>query len=113
IAIIAILAGMLLPSLSKAKEAGRRMSCLNNLRQLTFALRFYGDDYDGKFPPRAAGTTNNPRWPELLRVTYHDLRVITCPSDLKPESVTTSTYESDRAPRSFIINGGNDLTDQT
>ncbi len=48
IAIIAILAAMILPALQNAKLKGQRISCLNNLRQMSFARRIYVDDNQGK-----------------------------------------------------------------
>jgi len=44
IAIIAILAALLLPALSAAKEKGRRIQCLNNLKQISMAMLLYADD---------------------------------------------------------------------
>ncbi|MFN7141243.1 MAG: type II secretion system protein, partial [Limisphaerales bacterium] len=62
IAIIAILAGMLLPALSRAKEAGKKISCLNNLRQLGLSTSMYTDENEGFLPPRS----HPNRWPNRL-----------------------------------------------
>ena len=107
IAIIAILASMLLPALSRAKEAGRRISCANGMRQLTLALSLYVDDNDGTFPPRLI--TN--RWPTHLRDGYKSLSLLLCPSDgPNPATFSTDTnnFPADAAPRSYLINGWND-----
>src|SRR2546422_540957 len=51
IAIIAILAGMLLPTLSRAKERSKQSYCLNNLRQMGVAAFMYADDNRDRLPP--------------------------------------------------------------
>lgn len=51
IAIIGILASMMLPSLSGAKQRGKMILCINNLRQMGLAIQMYADDYRGRFPP--------------------------------------------------------------
>jgi len=51
IAIIAILAALLLPSLARAKEEGRRANCISNLKQLTLCWEMYPDDNQGVLAP--------------------------------------------------------------
>lgn len=58
IAIIAILAAMLLPALSKAKARALRLSCVNNLRQLTVAAVLYSVDNNDHIIPNYVGNTN-------------------------------------------------------
>jgi prepilin-type N-terminal cleavage/methylation domain-containing protein/prepilin-type processing-associated H-X9-DG protein len=118
IAIIAILAGMLLPALASAKEAGKKIACLNNTRQLGLAVSMYADDNHGVLPPRAhpvGGNLNHPRWPHRLRPAYQDLRMLLCPSDVpNPASGPDrfgqrDIYPADFAPRSYIYNSWNDF----
>jgi prepilin-type N-terminal cleavage/methylation domain-containing protein/prepilin-type processing-associated H-X9-DG protein len=51
IAIIAILAALLLPSLSRAKDSAWRINCISNLKQLTIAAHVYAGDHDDRIPP--------------------------------------------------------------
>ena len=50
IAIIALLAAVLLPALQRARESGRRVKCVGNLRQVALATQMYMDDNQGRFP---------------------------------------------------------------
>jgi prepilin-type N-terminal cleavage/methylation domain-containing protein len=59
IAIIAILASLLLPVLSSAKERARRTSCINAIKQLTYAVIMYSDDHDSTF---ANDGVRDPHW---------------------------------------------------
>jgi prepilin-type N-terminal cleavage/methylation domain-containing protein/prepilin-type processing-associated H-X9-DG protein len=50
VAIIGVLAAILLPALSRARERSRGVFCLNNTRQLALAWRLYADDHDNALP---------------------------------------------------------------
>lgn len=108
ISIIAILAGMLLPSLARAKDAGKRIKCLNNMRQIGIALILYTDDNLGSLPPRS----HPNRWPTRLRYGYRDLKILLCPNDTanpKTGENNAAQWPADAAPRSYIYNAFNDF----
>lgn len=104
IAIIGILASLLLPALGRAKERAKRISCNNNLRQLGIAVKLYGIDNRGVFPPR----NSQRRWPAQLESQYENLEILRCPSDSVAATVRNAPHEADASPRSYLINGWND-----
>ena len=53
IAIIGILIGLLLPAINAAREAGRRASCMNKVRQIGLAFQNFASTFNGSFPPSA------------------------------------------------------------
>lgn len=81
ITIIAILAGLLLPTLGKARETAKGIACLNNLKQWGLATQLYAGDNDDYLPPDGApnpgmGSTNSGWYIQLPQVLgmprYHD-----------------------------------------
>jgi prepilin-type N-terminal cleavage/methylation domain-containing protein/prepilin-type processing-associated H-X9-DG protein len=108
IAIIAILAGMLLPALAKAKEAGKRIACVNNLKQLSLSVVMYADDNEGRFPVRGG-----VRWTTSLYDGYKEIKILRCPSDVSQGYSFPGSNPQDNAFRSYIINGFNDYFKST
>lgn len=89
IGIIGILSSMLLPALSRAREAARRASCQNNLRQMGLVYKMYANESNGMFPPLEFELECNDRgcfaWAPLFDRVYPeyltDAGLLFCPSD--------------------------------
>jgi len=88
IAIIGILAAILLPALARAREAARRASCANNLKQMGLVFKMYSGEWNGKFPQlhhfgcdAYAVTTGAPDMFALYPEYLSDVKVLLCPSN--------------------------------
>jgi len=80
IAIIAILAAILFPVFSKAREKAQQTSCLSNVKQLALASRMYIEDWDGYWP--ATSLTFDPlhSWTGCYQPYIKSWKICYCPS---------------------------------
>lgn len=108
LAVISVLAGLLLPAVSRATESGRATACLSNLRQIGLALQMYVDDHGNRLPvmrdrqfeaaleslTNAVSTTNALASIDQVLAPYLNApRVFQCPSDRRGFfAVTGSSY---------------------
>ncbi len=110
IAVIGILAGLLLPALGRAVEAGRSTACLGNLHQCGLALQLYVQDNNNRLPfmRDAAFDTNPPpagaalpTMDVVLSNYLGNVNVLRCPSDKK------GIFEQTRSSYSWnsLLNG--------
>lgn len=86
IGIIALLAGLILPGISKATANARGTACLSNLKQIGISLRLYLDENGHRFPVmlNRSKTTNAPEEHAVERVLGRALgnpNILACPSD--------------------------------
>ncbi|HEV2434970.1 MAG TPA: prepilin-type N-terminal cleavage/methylation domain-containing protein [Verrucomicrobiae bacterium] len=113
IAIISVLAALLLPALSMAKEQAQSIRCLGNLKQIGLALRMYSDDCQDRLIPAEyntqKGATVADGWPTLLlnraylpapkSTSYNTVAnagsVFCCPSGLPKVYSSNPTSRSD------------------
>ena len=82
IAIIGILAAILLPALARAREAARRSSCMNNLKQFGIICKMYANENRGNYPTfDPLGSSYSFRGYSLYPEYLTDFKIIVCPSD--------------------------------
>lgn len=66
IAVIAILAALLLPTLAKAKGKAQSISCVSNMKQIGLGARLYANDHNGQFPADFLSMSNELVTPKIL-----------------------------------------------
>jgi prepilin-type N-terminal cleavage/methylation domain-containing protein/prepilin-type processing-associated H-X9-DG protein len=99
IGIIAVLMGLLLPSLSRARESAKRLKCLSNLRSLAQATIMYADSSKGWLPNMNPTNTVNDdaATKEVLVALNREFikapAVFHCPSDEDPEPLAIDTAD--------------------
>jgi prepilin-type N-terminal cleavage/methylation domain-containing protein/prepilin-type processing-associated H-X9-DG protein len=110
IASIALLLGILVPTLQRVKNQARAVACQSKLRQWSLVFSMYDKDYEGRF---CAGCsehkTNDQRhWAMALRpYYYHDRQITLCPSAIKPrDEGGEGRYAAWRGPDDVLFSYG-------
>jgi prepilin-type N-terminal cleavage/methylation domain-containing protein len=130
IAIIAILAGLLLPSLARGKAEAKGTLCINNLKQTSLALRMWSNDNAGKYPWNLdlllGGTLDTPDWVDHFRFVSNEIvtpKILLCPMEKEKQpakdwasldgwehvSYFVGLTADDRSPQSLLTGDSNIL----
>ena len=93
IAIIAILAGMLLPALNAARESARKASCMSNLKQIGLGIKQYANmmKWEGWYPKSATNTAEAHLNLLISTKKLTDVGMYICPSSTKASKSENST----------------------
>ena len=112
IAIIGILAAILLPALARAREASRRTSCANNLKQWGLIFKMFANESaGGKYPPMqqqepgALGAYMTPLISSVYPEYVTDPSIYICPSDAQQSWVHGVDGETVRIEGMYYMNG--------
>jgi prepilin-type N-terminal cleavage/methylation domain-containing protein/prepilin-type processing-associated H-X9-DG protein len=114
IAIIGILAAILLPALARAREAARRASCANNLKQMGLVFKMYANEWNGRFPfkvnahggtPFAGWAGFFPHGPAIYPEYINDWKILLCPSDTKAKAETIEQEIEDAPGNGWDLDG--------
>ncbi|MDY7009763.1 MAG: type II secretion system protein [Planctomycetota bacterium] len=101
VAIIALLVSILLPTLGRAKEQARIVSCMSNLRSLGLSFAFYSNENNDWYPPGSGYGGDPPTWDYTLYNYYENYGLLKCVSDKTDRAYYINLgYE----PRSYAVN---------
>ncbi|MHC4628075.1 MAG: prepilin-type N-terminal cleavage/methylation domain-containing protein [Planctomycetota bacterium] len=110
IASIALLLGILVPTLQRARNRARAVVCQSNLHQWSLVFSMYDKDYEGRFCAgcREYKTNDQRHWAMALRpYYYHDRQITLCPSAIKPyDEGGKIPYGAWRGPDDFLFSYG-------
>ncbi len=107
IAIIALLMGILLPSLNRAREQARKIACLSNMRQMGIALQTYLIDSEYRLPPSSCRCEDpNDHWLRILAGYTRQQLLFHCPSDRAKDFIDWDKPLAEQEGRysSFAVN---------
>ena len=108
IAIIAILMGILLPSLNRTRQQAKKIACLSNMRQMGIATQTYLIDSNYRLPPSSCHITDpNDYWLRILAKYTRQSLLFNCPSDTAKNLVEWDkplSEQKDRRLSSFAVN---------